>query len=168
MRIIVAGSRTVTEQDVRDALNRCSWIGFASAIVSGGAQGADRFGEGWAKEHDIPVQHFLAEWKIHGKRAGPVRNKMMAENAEGLVAVWDGESRGTYSMIELAVAKGLRITYLRSDSRTMKEIAPTGQFASIWEFAEERAAILEHCGVANKSDAERMAGLEAMRTFRQI
>lgn len=165
MRIIIAGSRTVSEKDVRDALTCCSWIGFASAIVSGGAQGADEFGERWAEDRSVEVQRYLADWKAYGKRAGPLRNKIMAENAEGLVAVWDGESRGTYSMIELAVAQGLRIAYLRTDTRTMKEIAPTGIFASVWEFAEERAGILEHCGVADKSNAECLAGREALQKF---
>lgn len=33
----------------------------------------------------------------------------MADRAEALIALWDGESRGTKHMIDLARRKGLRV-----------------------------------------------------------
>lgn len=143
MRVIVAGSRSAKEGDVRHALDTCPWIGFVTAIVSGTARGADEFGERWAEDHKIAINRFPADWKKYGKRAGPVRNEIMAENAEGLIAVWDGVSRGTASMIGLAKKHGLRIEVMRTDLGRFDEIQPTGDLASLWEFVEERAAILE-------------------------
>lgn len=165
MRIIIAGSRTVTEDQVRDAIEYCSWIGFVSCIVSGGAKGADQAGEKWAKEKGLDIKLFPADWEQFGKRAGPMRNKQMAENAEGLIAVWDGKSRGTASMIELARGAGLRIFIYRSDINGVKEIPPTNRPWSLWEDAEERAAMIEYSAGLPRERAERDAGRFTVAKF---
>jgi hypothetical protein len=82
-------------------------------VVSGAARGADIAGERWAEERDIPVKQFKADWDKHGKAAGPIRNAQMADYADCLVAVWDGQSKGTRSMIEYAVQRGLLVYVLR-------------------------------------------------------
>lgn len=158
MRIIIAGSRTVTETQVRKALEWCPWIDFVSCVVSGGAKGADQFGEKWASEKSLEIKQFLAEWDKYGKRAGPLRNKVMAENAHGLLAVWDGSSRGTASMIDLAKAAGLRIYIVRTDIDGVKEISPSGHIADLWETAEESAAMRQFSGGLTAAHAEREAG----------
>lgn len=79
-------------------------------IVSGGAHGADRLGEQYAKENGFPIKMFKADWKEHGKYAGPLRNKQMANYGTHLVCFWDGESRGAHSMITEAKLKGLWFT----------------------------------------------------------
>jgi hypothetical protein len=160
MRIIVAGSRSVLDEQVRDALARCPWVGFVSAVVSGTAKGADEFGERWAEQHNITVVKYPADWEKYGKKAGPLRNKLMAENADGLVAVWDGESRGTRSMIELARRLGLRVFVLETSSGKVSDCAATGPLALRWEAAEERAGILEFAGGLSRREAERQAGIE--------
>jgi predicted Rossmann fold nucleotide-binding protein DprA/Smf involved in DNA uptake len=71
-----------------------------SEIVSGGAKGVDRVGESIAALGDIDLKIFPADWDLHGKGAGHIRNRQMAEYADALVAVWDGESRGTKNMID--------------------------------------------------------------------
>jgi hypothetical protein len=77
-------------------------------VVSGGAPGVDTLAERWAEQHDIPVTGFPAEWSRYGKKAGPIRNKEMAGYAEGLVAVWDGRSRGTKDMVRQWASMGSR------------------------------------------------------------
>lgn len=158
MRIIIAGSRTVTETQVREALEWCPWINFVSCVVSGGAKGADQFGERWANEKGLEVKQFLAEWDKYGKRAGPLRNKVMADHAHGLLAVWDGSSRGTASMIDLAKAACLRIYIVRTDIDGVKEIPPSGSMAGLWETAEESAGMRQFSGGLTKAQAEREAG----------
>ncbi len=69
-------------------------------IISGRAKGADRLGERFAQEHNIPIQRFLADWDTHGKKAGFLRNLEMAKAADILIAFWDGKSRGTQHMME--------------------------------------------------------------------
>lgn len=50
---------------------------------------------------------FPADWNAHGKAAGPIRNQQMAQEADVLIAFWDGKSRGTKDMIEKATRAGL-------------------------------------------------------------
>jgi hypothetical protein len=109
MRTIIAGSRTVNEMHVYDAMAACPWRSHITCIISGGAPGADRIGETWADIHDLPCKRYTADWNTHGKKAGPMRNSEMAENADALVAVWDGKSRGTKDMILKAKRRGLRV-----------------------------------------------------------
>lgn len=84
-------------------------------IISGTAKGADTLGEEFASNCCIKVKRFPANWDIHGKSAGYIRNEQMAKYAisDGnygvLIAFWDGKSRGTKHMIDLAKKYGLKI-----------------------------------------------------------
>ena len=84
-------------------------------VVSGKARGADTFGEIWARERGVTVAEFPANWDKHGKSAGYIRNREMAEysvangNRGLLVAFWDGNSKGTRSMIDLGHSYGLDV-----------------------------------------------------------
>ncbi len=108
MKTIIAGSRDIQEYEfVKVAMNRVAWV--VTEVVSGMARGVDKFGLRWAHENDIPVKKAPADWEKHGKAAGFIRNREMAEYAEALVAVWDGKSRGTKNMITEARARGLKV-----------------------------------------------------------
>lgn len=82
-------------------------------IVSGCARGADTLGERYAKENNIPVKRFPAEWDNYGRSAGPIRNKQMIDYAnlnKGIcVAFWDGKSHGTRFSIDYAKEVGLPV-----------------------------------------------------------
>ena len=71
-------------------------------IVSGCASGADAIGERYAEENGFEVEKYPADWKTYGRSAGPKRNKQMAEISDYVICFWDGESKGTKSMIEYA------------------------------------------------------------------
>jgi len=114
MRVIVAGSRTFNDYGVLSAycdrvLSRVVDV----EIVSGGARGADSLGELYARERGYPVRVFPAEWEKYGRGAGLRRNVEMAEYADGLIAFWDGESRGTMHMVGVARERGLRVRICR-------------------------------------------------------
>lgn len=79
-------------------------------VVCGGARGADSLGERWAMQFGVPIVRMPADWNAHGKSAGYKRNAQMAEVGHELVAFWDGKSKGTGHMIDIARAKGLPIT----------------------------------------------------------
>ncbi|MEO0638432.1 MAG: DUF2493 domain-containing protein [Bacteroidota bacterium] len=104
MRIIIAGSRDFHDykrlvaicDQLLESLNAEKEIEF----VSGGARGADRLGEAYARERGYPIKRFPADWKKWGKMAGPIRNQQMAEYADGAIVFWDGKSRGTRSLIQ--------------------------------------------------------------------
>ena len=78
-------------------------------IVSGNARGADKLGERYAKEHNLPVKLFPANWDKYGKRAGYLRNQEMANYADVLIAFWDEKSKGTKHMIDIAKKQGLTV-----------------------------------------------------------
>ena len=96
----------------------CSWTDRISLVVSGTASGADQYGEIWARACGLSVDRYPADWTKHGKAAGPIRNRLMAENADALVAVWDGKSRGTRNMIDEARKRGLVAFIYRTDGAT--------------------------------------------------
>lgn len=77
-------------------------------IVSGGARGADTLALEYARERGYPVTLMKADWDTHGKSAGYIRNQEMANYATHCLAFWDGKSRGTKHMIDIAQKDGLR------------------------------------------------------------
>ena len=108
MKTIIAGSRGYTEYRIVEACVDIVKIDITE-VVSGTARGVDQLGEFWAKEHEVPVKEFPADWDQFGKSAGYKRNKQMAEYADALIAIWDGESRGTKHMIDLAKELELKV-----------------------------------------------------------
>ena len=108
MKTIIAGSRGIVNYQALCKAVRNS--GFEiSEVVSGTARGVDRMGEQWAAENQVPVKRFPADWDRHGRAAGYIRNRAMADYADALIALWDGDSRGTKGMIDDAKARGLKV-----------------------------------------------------------
>lgn len=116
MRVIVAGSRTLTDAKLVERAIRES--GFEiTELISGHAKGADRLAEAWAQNQvpPIPIRKFPAAWEKLGSAAGPIRNRAMAEAAEALVCLWDGQSPGSRNMILEAKQRGLPTFIFRTD-----------------------------------------------------
>ena len=89
-------------------------------VISGTARGADILGERYAHERGYAVEKYPADWKRDGKAAGPIRNAQMAKVADALIAFWDGNSRGTQNMIDLARLKPLPFRVVRFDLEKKK------------------------------------------------
>lgn len=109
-KVIIAGGRDFSDYALLS--EKCDYyLGEKTnvEVVSGGAKGADNLGERYAKERNIPVKLFLADWVKLGKRAGFVRNAEMAEYADALIAFWDKSSKGTKHMIDTANEKELSV-----------------------------------------------------------
>jgi len=64
-------------------------------IVSGGARGADKLSERYAKENELDTDIYPADWEKHGKGAGYIRNQTIWDNSDIGIAFWDGKSKGT-------------------------------------------------------------------------
>jgi hypothetical protein len=111
-RVIVAGGREfnnyVLLANKLDVALR-NKVSEGVTIVSGAARGADKLGEQYAKERGYVIDSHPADWEQFGKSAGYIRNKEMAQNADALMAFWDGKSRGTKHMIDLAKQHGLKV-----------------------------------------------------------
>jgi hypothetical protein len=110
MRIIIAGGRSF--KDYNRLSSVCDYMLQNQTdveIVSGTAMGADKLGERYAQERGYKIARFPAEWSTYQKAAGFIRNKQMAEYSNALIAFWDGRSKGTEHMIDLAVQYGLKV-----------------------------------------------------------
>jgi hypothetical protein len=102
---IIAGSRDITDiRHVNFAMEKLYVVyGIRpTTVISGTARGVDTLGEEWGQDHRCKIIRMPADWTTHGKSAGYKRNEHMAHNADGLVAIWDGHSRGTGHMIDTA------------------------------------------------------------------
>lgn len=111
MRTIIAGSRTIADTAlVYSAIESAPFP--ITHVLSGGARGVDAAGEAWAKLHDVPLTLFPADWATHGKAAGPLRNRTMADLAEALILIWTGQpttSPGSANMLQEARKRHLLV-----------------------------------------------------------
>lgn len=104
MKLIIAGSRTIpleTAYLLIEALFVGPGIirtGGDLHIISGCAKGVDEAGIEFAKDNNLLYSEYPANWAEHGKSAGPRRNKEMADVADALLLIWDGESKGSLNM----------------------------------------------------------------------
>lgn len=104
IRIAVVGSRTFQDYDtlkkILDGLEK------PFIIVSGGAVGADQLAERYAKENGLLTEIYRPDWERYGRAAGMIRNKILIDKADQVVAFWDGKSTGTQNTIERATKAG--------------------------------------------------------------
>ena len=107
MKVIIAGSRHLGQLITERAIGLAPYV--ITEVVSGLARGPDTYGKYWADHAGIPVKPFPAEWTDkygqYNKAAGIIRNTKMADYADALIAIWDGQSKGTLHMINDMVSK---------------------------------------------------------------
>jgi len=114
MKIIIAGSRDFNDYEMlREKSSHLIQNLESVEIVSGTANGADKLGERFAKEFSLPLKQFPAKWSEYGKSAGYKRNEEMAQYADALIAFWNGNSKGTKHMIDLAEKYNLKIRIIK-------------------------------------------------------
>lgn len=116
IRIIIAGGRDFNDYDfLKEKVNDFILMDLPPSlwksveIVSGGANGADKLGERFAKEEGYKIKRFIPDWDGLGRKAGIVRNHEMGDYADVLLAFWDEKSIGTKDMIDYATKKGLLV-----------------------------------------------------------
>jgi len=127
MKTIIAGSRTIDSRFAYNCIEYCvrriDWK--ITEIFSGLARGVDTIALLYSMKNGIKYKTFKAKWDEFGKKAGPMRNLLMSKEADALIAIWDGESRGTKNMIEIAKRKGIKIYVLNLknlDKETLKSL----------------------------------------------
>jgi len=102
-KIAVIGSRSFNDVSL---VNQILVPLIPFVLVSGGARGADDLGEKFADHHQLDKMIFPAEWKKYGSAAGPIRNKLIVEACDEVIAFWDGKSTGTQHSINYAKELG--------------------------------------------------------------
>jgi predicted polyphosphate/ATP-dependent NAD kinase len=108
-RILVCGGRDFKDAAMVEwALNRILWrvqaIDDGMVVVHGDCRGADRLGQDWAEINGIQTEKHPANWRAHGRSAGPLRNRQMLETGIDLVVAFPGGD-GTADMCTAADEK---------------------------------------------------------------
>lgn len=111
MKLAVVGSRDFNNYDMLKLFLDSYRNNYNELIIiSGGAKGADKLAEKYAKENNIEIKVFLADWNgPHKKAAGFIRNTKIVEEADEILAFWNGESRGTLDTINKAKKFGKKL-----------------------------------------------------------
>jgi hypothetical protein len=106
IKLAIIGSRSFKDKHKLElAINELNLD--IDTVVSGGALGADKLGEEWAKNQGKKVELHLPEWAKYGRSAGIIRNKAIVESCDFCLAFWDGKSKGTNSSLELCKKLGI-------------------------------------------------------------
>lgn len=113
-RLVIAGSRgfkhySFLKEKVDYLIHKRLEEGFVPIIISGMAKGADRIGAKYAKEREYVLKECPADWDTYGKSAGYRRNVEMADMADAVIVFWDGVSKGSDHMIQIAKDKGIPV-----------------------------------------------------------
>ena len=113
VKLAVVGSRSLKIENLSDYIPEG-----VTEIVSGGAQGVDASARQWAEANGIPVTEFLPDYDRYGRSAPILRNKEIAAYCDGMLAFWDGKSRGTGHAVKAcrALGKPVRILRLKTDT----------------------------------------------------
>jgi len=115
MKVIVCGGRTYSDRSAvfgaLDALRQRVPYG-TLIIIQGGATGADALAREWATIQADRIHSYVnvpADWRRHGRAAGPLRNQEMIDNYDPqLVMAFPGGS-GTADMVRRARAAGIEV-----------------------------------------------------------
>lgn len=114
MKLIIAGSRSI--DNIKHLYNAILTLGLedyvrneVTEIVSGGARGADYLGEVLANKLKIQLTTKPADWDKYGKSAGYRRNEEMSQYADACLVLYDGISKGSQHMIDLAKEANLKL-----------------------------------------------------------
>ena len=104
MKVAVIGSRGISISNIGDYLPENTTV-----IISGGAKGVDTSAREYAIAHGIELTEFLPEYEKYGRGAPLKRNITIIENADLVLAFWDGKSRGTKFVIDNCRKMGVEV-----------------------------------------------------------
>lgn len=104
MKVAVIGSRGLSVSNLRDFLPENT-----TEIISGGAKGVDTSAREYAIAHGIKITEFLPEYEKYGRGAPLKRNITIIENADLVLAFWDGKSKGTKFVIDNCRKRGVEV-----------------------------------------------------------
>lgn len=122
MKIVIAGSRDITSQDLIDRYADILDDKYdITHVISGRAKGVDTCGETWANKHNKDIIYFPADWDKHGKKAGILRNLEMLKQADIILVIMHNDSRGSTHMASIAQTSGKPTYVYNTDTKEGKK-----------------------------------------------
>lgn len=113
MKVIVCGGRSFVNYDALERyLDTLHALHRFTLVMHGAARGADSLADHWAKSRHIDVKRFHADWKLHRKAAGVIRNQEMLDEGPAMVIAFPG-GKGTANMKMLASKAGVPVIDLQ-------------------------------------------------------
>lgn len=113
MKIAIIGSRECGNINLERELVKRFEILTNDTIISGGARGIDTLAAQFARKHGIKLLEFRPDYATFGRGATFVRNRLIVDMADVVVAFWDCSSRGTKYTIEYAKKKYVPVIIIR-------------------------------------------------------
>lgn len=110
VKVLVCGGRDFVMTDryasaFHDIVGRVG----ATVVIHGAARGADIEAGKLALARGLTVVTFPADWKAHGRAAGPIRNQQMIDEGKpDLVVAFPGGA-GTADMVQRAGRAGIKV-----------------------------------------------------------
>ena len=85
-----------------------------SEVISGGAKGIDSYAARFAHENHLKLVEFKPDYSSYGRSAPIMRNSLIVDAADGVIAFPNKSSRGTHDTINkaLSVGKILRVVHI--------------------------------------------------------
>lgn len=108
-KLAIVGSRSYNEKKAFDNVVN-AWItqhGVPEYIVTGDASGADAMAREYATQHGIKLIVHKADWREHGRAAGPIRNSLIVKDCTAMIAFLMAHSKGTQDSIAKAKKIGI-------------------------------------------------------------
>lgn len=115
IRICVTGGREYNDTDkvVSVLADLIARFGYCIDVAHGDATGLDRlFGYVAKHEHDLIVKTWPADWDVHGRSAGPIRNRQMLTEFDPDILISFPGGRGTAHCTAEARKRGIPIRYV--------------------------------------------------------
>lgn len=95
MKLAIVGSRGITDGDISTYIDEA-----VDLIITGGAVGVDTLAIEYAKKKRICVMEIVPDYKKYGKAAPIVRNRQIVNEADSVLVIWDGSSKGSKYVID--------------------------------------------------------------------
>ena len=111
MRLAVIGSKEFTNYTkLKSILDSITGI---SVIVSGGAPGTDSLARKYAHQHNIKFLEFPPDFKKYGNESKHIRDRMIVEHSEKVIAFWDEKCEGTKYTMDYAIQQGKPVIVIK-------------------------------------------------------
>ncbi len=101
MKIAIIGSRNLIFHDFDDFIPQV-----CTEIVSGGAEGIDTCARLWAEKKGLIYTEFCPDYERYGRAAPMIRNRLIVDYADAVLAIWDKKSKGTEYAVKYAQRQG--------------------------------------------------------------